>query len=187
MARPSKRSERYEAAAESMGWRQLRELWTKIQSGSVDGWENGKAFEHLIVRGFRLSKLRAEYPFDVPPGGKPLEQIDGLVELDGITFLIECKDRDVVDIETIAKLRNQLLRRPETTMGCIFVDGEFTEPALTLADFSVPHRILLWPQDDIERCLREKDFQSTLRSKYNHLCKYGLTDLSPHFREFKAS
>src|SRR5262249_9039594 len=98
-------------------------------------------------------------------------------------FLIECKDKDAVDIEAIAKLRNQLLRRPDTTFGCVFAADDFTAAALILVDFSVPHRILLWSRLDIEGCLKRKDFAPTLRDKYRHLCKYGLTDRSPNYKE----
>jgi len=162
-------------------------LWKAIQSGTTPGWEGGKALEHLIIRAFRLGGLEAEYPYDVPPGGKPLEQIDGLVHVDCFTFLVECKDKDSVDIEAIAKLRNQLLRRPESTLGCVFTAGDFTEPALTLADFAVPHRILLWPGAGIDECLNREDFKTTLLEKYRHLCKYGLTDLSPYYKDLAAT
>src|SRR5262249_39064221 len=129
-----------------------------------------------------LSGLEAEYPFDVPPGGRPIEQIDGLVYLQCYTFLIECKDKEAVDIEAIAKLRNQLLRRPETTFGCVFTTGNFTDPALIIVDFSVPHRILLWRELDIEECVKKRDFKAALLNKYRHLCRYGLTDHSPNYK-----
>jgi hypothetical protein len=91
----------------------------------------------------------------------------------------------MVDIEVIAKLRNQLLRRPDTTLGCVFTAEHFTPPALTLADFSVPHRILLWSRADIHGCLQRKDFASRLLDKYRHLCKYGMTDHSPNYKDLE--
>jgi hypothetical protein len=91
-----------------------------------------------------------------------------------------------VDIEAIAKLRNQLLRRPETTFGCVFTTGAFTDPALIVVDFSVPHRILLWSGSEIENCIRKQNFRDTLLEKYRHLCKYGLTDHSPYYQELEA-
>ncbi len=142
-----------------------------------------KALEHLVIRAFRLNKLEAEYPYDVPPGGKAIEQIDGLVYLNCYTFLIECKDKETVDIEAIAKLRNQLLRRPDTTFGCVFTADRFTEPARILVGFSVPHRILLWSGVDIEGCLQKKSFASTLLDKYRHLCKYGLIESVQNYKD----
>ena len=186
MAKPKNQDLEYVARAEKMNWKALRRLWKDIQRGNTPDWDGGKALEHLVVRAFQLSDLKAEYPYDVPPGGKPLEQIDGLVRLDFVTFLIECKDKDTVDIEVIAKLRNQLLRRPDTTLGCVFTTGDFTLPALTLTDFSVPHRILLWAEVDIDECLSAEDFQTTLREKYHHLCKFGMTDRSPSYKELNG-
>jgi hypothetical protein len=186
VARPSERDEGYVKTAEAMGWSDLADLWEQIKVGDTPEWDGGKALEHLIVRGFILSRLEAEYPYDVPPGGKPLEQIDGLVYLQCYAFLLECKDKDTVDIEAIAKLRNQLLRRPDTTFGCVFAADRFTAQALVLVDFSVPHRILLWSGVDIEDCVRRNDFAAMLLDKYRHLCKYGLTDHSPNYKELEV-
>ena len=55
-----------------------------------------------------------------------------------------------------------------------------------LTDFSVPHRILLWSGVDIESCLKKQDFASTLLEKYRHLCKYGLTDHSPNYKDLEV-
>jgi hypothetical protein len=153
VAKPSEKDLEYVMRAEGMSWADLSALWELIKAEKTPDWEGGKAFEHLVIRAFRLNGLEAEYPYDVPPGGKPIEQIDGLVYLQCYTFLVECKDKESVDIEAIAKLRNQLLRRPETTLGCVFTTGAFTEPALIITDFSVPHRILLWSKADIDKCL----------------------------------
>jgi Restriction endonuclease len=182
VAKPSEKDLEYIKRTEAMSWKDLNTLWERIKADETPDWEGGKAFEHLVVRAFKLNGLEAEYPYDVPPGGKPIEQIDGLVHLQSHTFLIECKDRDSVDIEAIAKLRNQLLRRPETTLGCVFTTGEFTEPALIITDFSVPHRILLWSGFEIEDCLKKENFGAVLLEKYRFLCKYGLTDHSPNYK-----
>ena len=186
MAKPSETDREYIDRAEKMGWLELTDLWDAIKKGDTPDWQSGKALEHLVIRAFRLSGLEAEYPYDVPPGGTLLEQIDGYVIMDSLVFLIECKDKDSVDIVAIAKLRNQLLRRPECTMGCVFTTGDFTYPALIIADFSVPHRILLWSEIDLENCVSKKDFRAALRNKYINLCKYGLTDHSPNYKELEA-
>jgi hypothetical protein len=110
MAARSDADREYIARAESMGWNELSALWEQIKAGATgkpEGREEGKALEHLVVRAFLLSGLHAEYPFDVPPGGKAFEEIDGLVVLGSNTFLFECKDKPKVAIEVIAKLINQ--------------------------------------------------------------------------------
>lgn len=186
MAARSDADTEYIARAQKMGWEELADLWEQIKAGETDGWEDGKALEHLVVRAFLLSDLFAEYPFDVPPGGRVFEEIDGLVVLGCNTFLFECKDKPKVAIEVIAKLINQLLRRPGTTLGCVFTSGGFTSTALLLADFSVPHRILPWSGRDIEERLKSRNFKKPLSEKYHNLCKFGLTDHSPNYEELEV-
>jgi hypothetical protein len=164
--------------ADALGWADVERLWSEVQDRKAADWDAGKALEHLVIRGFSLSGLRVEYPFEVPFAGRTLEQVDGMVYLGDVPFLIECKDRHTVDIEVIAKLRNQLGRRPPSTMGCVFSSGGFTEPAIVLANFAVPHRITLWARDDISQAVGARDFAGLLRRKYHDLCMFGLSDYS---------
>jgi hypothetical protein len=186
MATPSEKSKTYVQRAENLDWSGIQSLWKEIQTGDATGWDEGKALEHLIVRGFKLSNLEVEYPFDVPPGGKPIEQIDGIIYLNELVFLIECKDKDSSDVEVIAKVRHQLSRRPPTTFGCIFVTGAFTSPALILADLTEPRRLLLWTKDDIEKAIDANNFKDALIRKYKDLCKFGLLDNSPFYKELEV-
>jgi hypothetical protein len=144
VARPSEKDLRYIRWIDAMGWQDLRMLWDTIKGGNTPGWDQGKALEHLVIRAFKLGGVDAEYPYHVPPGGRILEQIDGVV-------------------------------------------FHFTEPALIIADLSVPHRILLWSELDIGESLRNESFAATLRSKYRSLCMYGLTDHSPYYQKFEVT
>jgi hypothetical protein len=183
VATPSEKDFQYLRWIKAMGWQDLRMLWDTIKSGSTPGWNEGKALEHLVVRAFELGNLEVEYPYHVPPGGKPLEQIDGILYLQSHIFLLESKDEKATDIEAIAKLRNQLMKRPDTTLGCVFTRDHFSTPALVVADFATPQRILLWSKGDIDACLRNENFAAVLQDKYRRLCKYGLTDHSPYYRD----
>jgi hypothetical protein len=174
-----------QARADTLTWADVECLWTEVQGRDVPGWDAGKALEHLVIRAFSLSGLRVEYPFEVALAGRVLEQVDGLVYLGDVPFLVECKDRRSVDIEVVAKLRNQLQRRPPTTMGCVFSSGSFTEPAVVLANFAVPHRITLWSGEDISEGIAQRNFEGLLRRKYHELCMFGLTNHSSDFREFQ--
>jgi hypothetical protein len=174
VAQPSEKALEYKKRAQGLSWEALRSLWQQIQDGKTPEWDPGRAFEHLVVRGFELSGLRVEYAYDVPPEGRIIEQIDGIVFLRDTPFLIECKDRDSVDFVAVAKMRNQLLRRPPVTMGCVFITGDFTEPARILAGFAIPHQITLWAGDDVRTALDAEDFKTALEKKYNDLCMYGL-------------
>jgi hypothetical protein len=187
VARPGEKDREYIRLIEGMGWAELRALWDGIKRGTTPGWDEGKALEHLVVRGFKLGGLDAEYPYHVPPGGQILEQIDGVVFVEGHCFLLECKDESATDIEAISKLRIQLLRRPESTLGCVFTRQRFTRPALILTDLSIPHRILLWSDSHIEDALRKESFATILREKYRYLCMYGLEDHSPFYKELEVT
>lgn len=186
MGKPSDRSIRDKAKARSLSWDDLQSLWARIKAGEIDDWDEGKALEHLVIRAFELSRLRVEYPYNVPPGGKPLEQIDGLVFLREIPFLVECKDTETIDVEPIAKLHHKLLRRPPITLGCFLTRGNYTVPAVTQVAMMVPHRMILWSRVDIDSALVRCDFRSALREKYLNLCMYGLTDNSPYFKKNEA-
>jgi len=180
MAKPSKKALAYIEAAQAMQWADLSELWKSIKSGNTPGWDKGKALEHLVVRAFELSGLDVGYPYDVPPVGRPIEQIDGVVYLDHLAFLIECKDSDSADVAVISKMRHQLERRPPTTFGCIFVAGRFTEAASIVAGVTPPHRLILWNKSDIETALERQDFGSALVNKYRNMCRFGMADFSTH-------
>ncbi|MDM8551931.1 restriction endonuclease [Desulfobacterales bacterium HSG2] len=83
-----------------------------------------------------------------------LEQIDGVVYTEGLAFLVECKDQaENVNIEPVAKLRNQLSRRPPATMGMVFSRSGFTESAVMLEQKTSPQRILLWEGYEIAYAL----------------------------------
>jgi hypothetical protein len=185
VARKSTKDLQYVDRARLLNWAGIQELWDRIRQDQVTEWDDGKAFEHVIIRGFELSGFQVEYPYHVPPGGSPIEQIDGVVHFGHLVFLIECKDQAKTDIEAIAKLSNQLARPPPTTMGCVIVSNTFTAPALILADYSLPHRILLWSGEDVSVATRQSDFKSILQKKYEDLCLYGLTDFSPNYKDLE--
>ena len=152
--------------AEAMEWPALGTHWNEIITGTAWGWHKGKALEHLVIRGFKLSGLTADDPYDVPSEGTPIEQIDGLVFLEAIPFLIECKDTKIAANRTpISQLRDQLLHRPPITMGCFFATGGFTGPALAFADSCGSPRVTLWSRSDVKDGLESTDFGAVLRRK----------------------
>jgi hypothetical protein len=99
--------------------------------------------------------------------GEIVEQIDGVVYTKSLACLIECKDTTKeVNIGPIAKLRNQLLRRPATAIGSVFSRTGFTEPTVTLTGFVAPQTILLWGGEEIEYSLKNKRICEFLVKKY---------------------
>ncbi len=157
----------YELAIKLYDHDALLHLWhTVIANDSTDDfWIPGKAFEYLIVRAFELEGAEVRYPYSVPIAEEIVEQIDGVVYAQGLSCLIESKDwKEYVGIEPIAKLRNQLLRRPGTVIGSIFSRGGFTNPARTLAQFLAPQTILLWNGDEILYALENLKMREGLLS-----------------------
>ncbi|MEA5140284.1 restriction endonuclease [Arcicella rigui] len=158
----------------------LIRLWNQIIAKDTPDWEKGKAFEFLILRAFELEGAIVKWPYSVAIYGQVVEQIDGAIHFQdsNISILIECKDyNNNLSIEPIAKLRNQLLRRPANTIGSVFSTTGFTEPALILSQFSAPQTILLWEKDHIEFCLKNGNFKEGFLKKYRH----AIEDAFPNF------
>jgi hypothetical protein len=152
----------------------LLNLWAKIEAGDTPEWEAGRAFEYLVLRAFQLEAAEVRWPYRVRFDEDEIEQIDGAVYSDGFSCLIECKDTEMkVNIEPIAKLRNQLLRRPGMTLGLLFSRSGFTEPAKLSARFIFPKTILLWEGDEIAYALRNRCMRSGLVRKYRHCVEHG--------------
>lgn len=170
-------AEEYETRIRTYDWDRLIILWQAVIARDTPDWAAGKALEYIIMRAFQLDGADVMYPYRVLLAGEEAEQIDGLVYTDGLACLIECKDlTNKVNIEPIAKMRNQLLRRPSPTIGAIFSRSGFTDPALILAQFNAPQTILLWDVDEIEYALRERYMRRGLIDKYRYCISHGYPD-----------
>ena len=111
--------------------------------------------------------------------GQEIEQIDGVVYTGGLACLLECKDYGgAVTIEPVAKMRNQLLRRPASTIGAIVSRNGFTEPAVILARYVAPQAIILWDGDDLDRAINKQSMSTYLVRKYRNLVEHGLPNYS---------
>lgn len=159
----------------------LLQLWQQIRQNDQAGFPPGKAFEYLILRAFELEEAEIIWPYDVTLLNRgTIEQIDGVVYAEGLCCLIEAKDyrNEAVNIEPIAKLRNQLLRRPSAAVGVVFSKSGFTEPAQILSTYIAPQTILLWRGEEISLALAKHRMCRGLLKKYRHAIEYGLPDYS---------
>jgi hypothetical protein len=104
----------YVADIRKLGWSGLQKLWRAIGARDTPDWQLGKAFEYLVLRAFELDGGDVRWPYSVGLAGiEEVEQIDGSVQIGSFYCLLECKDEvGNISIGPIAKLRNQLLRRP---------------------------------------------------------------------------
>lgn len=178
--------EEYRERIEQYSWGDLLDMWGAISAGETPGWPAGKAFEYLVLRAFQLEGAYVNYPYHVTVGevigseAKEIaEQIDGFVHTaDGLACLLECKDyrEEKADLEPIAKLRNQLLRRSSTVIGVVFSRSGFTKPAGLLARFIAPQTILLWTGSEVETALRNRWFCKGLMEKYRVCLAKGAPD-----------
>jgi hypothetical protein len=155
-------------------WDDLLGLWEGLKKGNTPKWAPGKAFEYLILRAFQLDGADVVYPFSVIIDGEELEQIDGVIYTQGLACVIECKDQKVpINLEPIAKLRNQLLRRPASAIGILFSRSGFTKPARTLAQFIAPQTVLLWKGEEIEYALHHHYMCQGLIAKYRYCVEHS--------------
>jgi hypothetical protein len=166
----------YETRIQSFQWDDLKILWNNINERNTPNWEAGKAFEYLILRAFQLDGADVKWPYRVKLFNEEVEQIDGVIYYDGLSCIVESKDfaDNNVDIAPIAKLRNQLLRRPAGTIGVMFSRTGFTPPARYLSSFALPQTILLWSGKEIEYALQEEKICEFLKLKYRYCVEHGL-------------
>lgn len=170
-------AEQYESIIASLQWDGLRALWDNIEKRNTPGWEQGKAFEYLVIRAFQLDGAEVKYPYRVQLFEEEVEQIDGAVYCSGLSYLVESKDfKTNVDVTPIAKLRNQLLRRPAGTVGLVFSRTGFTEAARHLSHFSLPQAILLWHGEEIKYVLENEIIGELLTLKYRVCVENGFPD-----------
>jgi len=174
-------AEEYESKAKALDHAGLVVLWSQIIARNTSGWDTGKAFEYLILRAFEIEGAVVQYPYSVTMQDELVEQIDGAVHADGISALVESKDLDDkrrVNIEPIAKLRNQLLRRPSSTIGMLFSRTGFTEPARVLAQYLLPQTILIWDGPEIKHALDNGKLRRALIVKNRMAIQYGQFDFN---------
>ena len=153
----------YQSRIRRLKWPGLKQLWEEIKAGNTPGWEPGKAFEYLVMRLFELDGAEVRWPYSVPLfGNAEVEQIDGSVRCGSLYCLVESKDEaDNISVGPIAKLRNQLLRRPAGTVGLLFSRRGFTDPAVQLAYFTLPQPILLWTGAQVEFALNQRKIRDS--------------------------
>ncbi|HEY7771524.1 restriction endonuclease [Longimicrobium sp.] len=156
------------------GWPELRQLWSDILNRRATAWPPGRALEQLVIRAFELDGAVIRRPFNVRLEGSPIEQLDGAVYAAGLHCIVECKDRrEPLRADAIAKLRNQLLRRPAGTVGLLFSRSGYHEAAKVLARYSAQQPILLWHKEEIDAMLEREDPCAMLQLKYRKCVEEG--------------
>jgi hypothetical protein len=167
----------YEARVRKLKWPGVRNLWTAVKDGDTPGWGAGKAFEYLILRAFELNKAEVRWPYSVRLDELEVEQIDGSIRIGGLYALVEAKDEaEDIAIGPIAKMRNQLLRRPAGTIGLVFSRRDFTPAAVLLTRYMLPHAVLLWTGAEVEYALKHENLAVLMEKKFRGCVDNGLPD-----------
>ena len=169
----------YEEAIAAYDAAQLVQLWEEVQHQQEDAfWEDGKAFEYLIIRAFEIEGAHVRWPYSVRFGAHVVEQIDGVVHFEHFSCIVEAKSRglphDPINGDAIGKLHYILARRPSVTLGSVFTRTTFTQPAVMMAIMTAPQRVLLWNGMEIDYCLRYGGMLLTLREKFRFLVEEGV-------------
>ena len=166
----------YVAAVQGLDHGGLLDLWNQIVARATPDWPDGKAFEYLVLRAFELEQATVQYPYRVVLQGEVIEEIDGAIHVNGISAIAESKDwadGRLVNVAPIAKLRNQLLRRPSSAVGVVFSRTGFTDSALVLAEYLFPQTILLWGGQEIKVALTQQKFVQGLMLKHRIAIEQG--------------
>jgi len=167
----------YEARIQQLDWSGLRSLWESIVRRDTPDWDPGRAFEYLILRAFQLDGARVRWPYSILMEDQVVEQIDGAVHWGRLSCLVECKDTTYrISVEPIAKMRNQLLRRPTGAIGLVFSHAGFTQPAVLLARYISTQTILLWEGEEIDHALKQERIGEFLERKYCECVESGAPD-----------
>ena len=145
---------------------------------AIPKWPPGRAFEHIVLRGFDIEPdAMVIWPYSVSLDGKVIEQIDGAVYAAGLSCLVETKDyNDPLNIEPVAKLRNQLTRRPSGSIGMVFTMSDFSGPAKSLTRMMNPLSILLWDYEELRQAIDQGTMCRSLRTKYMFAVERGMPD-----------
>ncbi len=152
-------------------------LQTLAGGAPIPKWPPGIAFEHIVLRAFDIESATVVWPFSLKQGGKTIEQIHGAIYCGGLACLVESKDySDPINVEPIAKLKNQLSRRPTGAMGLLFSRNGFTEPAKILVRMMQPLNILHWEYQELEQSLISGTMCQALRTKYMYAVEQGIPD-----------
>jgi hypothetical protein len=168
----------YEDKIAVMQWGDLQALFPQVVVRATPGWPPGKALEYLVPRMFELDGAKVRWPYETKLHGQLVEQIDGAVVAGGLHCLLECKnEKSPLAIAPIAKMRNQLLRRPAQSVGLIFSMSGYTDPAQLLSGYLGGQTILLWHPQEVELAVTKRKIIPLLEAKYRACVEDGIHDV----------
>lgn len=122
-------------------------------------------FEHFEIS-VRKSFARVE-----EPSGRVVEQIDGVIELDGHVYLTEMKWlADAVSVDDVSRHLVRVYHRPAATRALFIADTQFSPGALEICREALQNNVVLLVS--LEELVRlfdsRRDLKTFLRKKVDH-------------------
>jgi hypothetical protein len=152
--------------------------------GLADAHKRGNQLENVLNRLFQTAGILVREAFRrVPPTGEGVvEQIDGVIELDGEIYLVEMKwwDKRLGTGEVSQHLVRVFSRH--CARGLLISYSEFTDPAITMCKDSLARMVvvLCGLQEIVQLLEREGDLAEFLRTKV----RAAVIDKNPHYRVY---
>lgn len=143
------------------GISRLNETFRGLQS-STDRHARGYAFERLLSDLFRLH----EYDF-ASSYRTEIDQVDGALTVDGFTYLLEARWRQVPAVDgDLADLANKVSRRLVSTRGLFISMAGFREEVVSLYRLSHDSKLILMDGEDLAVILDQRiSLVDALKSK----------------------
>lgn len=152
--------------------------------GQSDPQKRGKQLEDVLNRLFRTSGILVREAFVrvAPTGEGVVEQIDGVIELDGEIYLVEMKwwDKPLGTGEVSHHLVRVFSRH--CARGLLISYSGFTDPAVTTCKEALARMVVVLSglQEVVQLLEREDDLPEFLRKKV----RAAVIDKNPHHRVY---
>jgi restriction system protein len=152
--------------------------------GLADPQKRGKQVEDVLNRLFWTAGILVREAFTrvAPAGEGVVEQIDGVIELDGEIYLVEMKwwDKPLGTGEVSQHLVRVFSRN--CARGLLISYSGFTDPAVTICKESLARMVvaLCGLQEIVQLLEREDDLAEFLRKKV----RVAVIDKNPHYRVY---
>jgi restriction system protein len=179
-----------EEAARSAAERARREKLARIRTdlfalfGEANAQKRGKRLEAVLNELFATHGLLVREAFTVKgwSGEGVIEQIDGLIEMEGLLYLVELKWwKTPLGTAEVSPHIVRVFSRGGQARGVFISYSEFTEPAIATCREAIAGGgivVLATLQELVELLDRDRDLQSWLKAKVTA----AIADKNPYYR-----
>jgi hypothetical protein len=145
-----------------------------------NAWKRGKQLEEILNRLFNVEEILIREAFTLRGNEREgiVEQIDGVVEMDGHVYLVEMKWWDKpIGVPEVSPHLVRLFGRGE--MRGIFISSSgYTDPAITTCREALHSRVVVLCT--LEEVVRVLDSDGTLKQLFTEKVRVALIDKNPH-------